>query len=138
MRGAWTAVLGLVVWACGGRVEADTQTPALLDASTGVDAAAETGMDAAAAIVDASSRDTSSEIECAPTANDPSGCSGDGYCVAWVPTDAGAPTLNYPANVVRSACESGTIGLVCDGKWPVSVKDDPYTNLPDWAVCVEP
>jgi len=138
MRGALPVLLGLVTSACGGRLEADTQTPALHDASTGVDAAAETGMDAAAAIVDASSSDTSSEIECAPMANDPSGCSGKAFCVAWVSPDAGAPTLNYPANVVRSACESGTIGPFCDGKWPVSVKYDPYTNLPQWAVCVEP
>jgi hypothetical protein len=64
--------------------------------------------------------------------------SSPGFSVAWVPTDAGAPTLSYPADVVRSACQSGPIGPFCDGKWPVTVKDDPYTNEPQWAVCVGP
>jgi hypothetical protein len=136
-------VLGLVVWGCGGRVDREGPSTAPdastgSDASTGLDAAAETGMDAAAEIVDASTSDTSDEIACAPTAKDPSGCSGNGYCVAWVATDGAAPTLDYPADVVRSACESGPIGPFCDGKWPVTVQDDPYTNEPEWAVCVEP
>jgi hypothetical protein len=136
MRGAWPVLLGLVTSACGGKLEADTQAPASHDAATGSDA--QTDSDAAAAIVDATTSDTSDEIDCAPTANDPSGCSGNSYCVAWVATDGAAPTLDYPADVVRSACESGPIGPFCNGEWPVSVKDDPYTNEPQWAVCVEP
>ncbi len=129
MRGAWTAGLGLVFWACGGTVEAQR-------ASTASDASSQ--VDSATTIVDASTSDTSDEIDCVPSASDPTGCSGKAFCVAWVFTDGAAPTGKYPEGVVRSACEFGQLDEVCDGKPPIASGYAPYTNQTAWAVCAEP
>jgi hypothetical protein len=82
--------------------------------------------------------DTSDEIDCAPTASNLTGCSGKAYCVAWVFADGAAPTGQYPDGVARSACETGQLDEVCDGKPPNQVGYDPYTNQVAWAECAEP
>jgi hypothetical protein len=127
MRGAWTAVLGLVVWACGGRVEEEAT-----DASF--------PMDAATTIVDASTSDTSYEVDCVPTASDPTGCPGGGYCVVWLSAAAAAkrPALFPDAGLVRSACETGPLTTICDGSPSNDVSYNTYANTVAWVVCAEP
>jgi hypothetical protein len=126
MRAAWTALLGLWTVACGGRVEAGNQP----------DAAADVGV--VTTVVDASTSDTSYELDCGPTDGGGSTCAGSSYCVAWVAPDAAALPQQFPTDVLRSACESGPVGAVCNGQAPLFVRYDPYDNLVGWAVCAEP
>jgi len=131
MRGAWTVVLGLVVSACGGRLDAEAP-PVASDASSGVDSGP--------TIVDASTSDTSSEIDCVPTDGGATTCSGNSFCVAWVGPDAAVPhsQSQFPPDVLRSACGTGPFDTACAGQAPSWVRYNPYSNRVSWVVCVEP
>jgi hypothetical protein len=126
------AVLGLA--GCGGRTDLD-----LIDQqrdASAVDAREEAPASASDADV---ASDTWDEIDCAPTAGDPTGgCSGKAFCVAWIFADGSAPTGQYPDGVVRSACETGQVDEVCDGKPPIQVGYATYANKVAWAECAEP